>query len=43
MIELIQKAAERFIAEESAKVLGKIWCLGPDRESPDFIVAEDGY
>lgn len=37
-----QKATERFIVEEAAKVLGKKWCLGPDRENPDFIVTEDG-
>lgn len=37
-----KKVAERFIAEEAAKALGKKWCLGPDRENPDFIVTEDG-
>lgn len=37
-----QKVAERFIAEDAAKALGKNWCLGPDRENPDFIVIEDG-
>lgn len=42
MTQSPQKVAERFIAEEAAKALGKKWCLGPDRENPDFIVAEDG-
>tara|TARA_R110000782_G_scaffold211342_1_gene299269 strand:+ start:2008 stop:2709 length:702 start_codon:yes stop_codon:yes gene_type:complete len=37
-----QKVAERFIAEEAAKALRKEWCLGPDRENPDFIVTEGG-
>ncbi|MEX2454085.1 MAG: hypothetical protein WD470_05245 [Rhodospirillaceae bacterium] len=36
-----KKAFERFIAEEAAKALPKKWCLGPDRENPDFIVTED--
>jgi hypothetical protein len=34
------KVGERFFAEEAAKFLGKEWCLGPDRENPDFIVTE---
>jgi hypothetical protein len=43
MTRLPQKAGERFFAEEAAKSLGKKWCLGADRENPDFIVTEDGY
>ena len=35
-----QKEGERFYVEEAAKLLGKEWRLGPDRESPDFIVTE---
>ncbi len=35
-----QKKRERFFAEEAARLLGKPWDLGPDREHPDFIVAE---
>jgi len=42
MTQSSQKVAERFIAEEAAKALGKEWCLGSDRENPDFIVTEDG-
>ncbi len=35
-----QKEGERFFVEEAAKLLGKEWRLGPDRENPDFIVTE---
>lgn len=35
-----QKERERFFTEETAKKLGKKWCLGPDREKPDFIITE---
>ena len=40
MTQPSQKKGERFFVEEAAKLLGKDWCLGPDRESPDFIVTE---
>ncbi len=36
-----QKEGERFFVEKAADLLGKGWCLGPDRENPDFIVTED--
>jgi hypothetical protein len=35
-----QKNRERFFIEEAAKLLGKTWSLGPDRERPDFTVTE---
>ena len=35
-----QKAGERFFTEEAAKKLGAVWCLGSDREKPDFIITE---
>jgi hypothetical protein len=35
-----QKERERFYVEEAARLLGKEWHLGPDRENPDFIVTE---
>ena len=35
-----QKEGERFLVEKAAELLGKGWCLGPDRENPDFIVTE---
>lgn len=35
-----KKSTERFFVEKAAELLGKSWCLGPDRESPDFIVTE---
>lgn len=35
-----QKEGERFFTEKAAKALNKEWCLGPDRENPDFIVSE---
>ena len=34
------KRYERFLVEQAAKVLGKAWTVGPDRECPDFIVDE---
>jgi hypothetical protein len=37
----LQKRRERFFAEEAARLLGKNWNLGEDREHPDFVVAED--
>lgn len=40
MTRLSQKKRERFFVEEAAKLLGKKWCLGLDRERPDFIVTE---
>ena len=36
-----KKARERFFIEEAAKRLGKSWNIGPDREHPDFLVADD--
>jgi len=35
-----KKEGERFFVEKAAELLGKSWCLGPDRENPDFIVTE---
>jgi hypothetical protein len=35
-----KKRTERFFVERAAELLGKSWYLGPDRESPDFIVTE---
>lgn len=40
MTQSSQKEGERFFVEEAAKLLGKSWRLGPDRENPDFIVTE---
>lgn len=40
MTRPLQKEGERFFAERAAELLGKRWCLGPDREHPDFIVTE---
>jgi hypothetical protein len=34
------KRQERFYVEQAAKILGKAWAVGPDRECPDFIVNE---
>ena len=34
------KHRERFLVEQAAKLLGKTWSIGPDRECPDFIVSE---
>ena len=42
MTRPLQKRRERFFAEEAARLLGKNWNLGEDREHPDFVVAEDG-
>ncbi len=36
----MRKQHERFFVEEAAKLLGKTWSLGPDRERPDFLVIE---
>lgn len=35
-----KKEGERFFVEKAAELLGKTWCLGLDRENPDFIVSE---
>ncbi len=35
-----KKERERLFVERAAELLGKRWCLDPDRESPDFIVTE---
>ena len=40
MTQPSQKEGERFYVEIAAKLLGRGWCLGPDRENPDFIVTE---
>ena len=37
----LKKKRERFFAKEAARLLGKTWNLGDDREHPDFVVAED--
>jgi hypothetical protein len=36
----LKKKRERFFVEEAAKLMGKTWSLGPDREHPDFFVTE---
>jgi hypothetical protein len=36
----LKKKRERFFAEEGAKLMGKTWNLGPDREHPDFLMTE---
>jgi hypothetical protein len=36
----LKKQDERFFVEEAARLLGKTWTLGPDRERPDFLVTE---
>jgi hypothetical protein len=38
MTRQTKKERERFFVEEAAKHLGVAWSLGPDQESPDFIV-----
>lgn len=38
----LKKKRERFFADEAARLLGKRWNLGSDRENPDFIIAESG-
>ncbi len=40
MTQPSQKEGERFFVEKAAELLGKGWCLDPDRETPDFIVSE---
>lgn len=40
MTRSAQKEGESFFTEKAAKKLGKEWCLGPDREKPDFIITE---
>ncbi len=40
MTQPSQKEGERFFVEKAAELLGKGWCVGPDREKPDFIVTE---
>lgn len=37
-----RKALERHYAAETARLLGQHWVLGPDRESPDFVVDANG-
>jgi hypothetical protein len=36
----LKKKRERFFVAEAAKLMGKTWSLGPDREHPDFLVTE---
>jgi hypothetical protein len=40
MTKSVQKRRERFFAEEAARLLGRAWHLGIDREHPDFVVTE---
>ena len=40
MTRPFQKLRERFMVEEAARQLGAVWSLGPDRESPDFLITE---
>lgn len=42
MTQQSKKEDERFFVERAAELLNRTWGLGPDRESPDFIVTEDG-
>ena len=42
MTRPLKKERERVFAEVTARLLGKVWRLGIDREHPDFLVAEDG-
>lgn len=41
MTKSMQKKRERFFAEEAARLLGKVWKFGADREHPDFVVTEE--
>jgi len=34
------KDRELFLVEQAAKLMGKTWTIGPDRECPDFFVTE---
>jgi hypothetical protein len=36
----LKKNRERFFVEAAAKLMGKTWTIGPDREIPDFLVTE---
>jgi hypothetical protein len=36
----LKKSRERFLTQEAAKLMGKTWDFGPDREHPDFLVTE---
>jgi hypothetical protein len=36
----LKKKRKRFFVEEAAKLMGRTWSLGPDREHPDFLVTE---
>lgn len=42
MTQPFKKAGERFYVERAGELLGRTWILEPDRESPDFIVTENG-
>ncbi|MCW5691612.1 MAG: hypothetical protein KIT48_04545 [Pseudolabrys sp.] len=34
------KDRERFYVEQAARLLGATWGIGPDRESPDFVISD---
>jgi hypothetical protein len=36
----LKKNRERFFVDAAAKLMGKTWTIGPDREHPDFLVTE---
>ena len=40
MTRPLKKKSERFFVERAAERLDQRWCVGPDREHPDFIVTE---
>ena len=40
MTRPIKKKRERFLVEEAAKITGKTWTIGPDTETPDFVITE---
>jgi hypothetical protein len=42
MTRPLQKRRERIFVKEVARLLGKTWDLGDDREHPDFMVVENG-
>lgn len=42
MTRRLQKRRERNFVEEAARLLGKRWDIGVDRENPDFLVLENG-
>jgi len=40
MTRPVKKKRERFFVEEAAKIMGKTWTIGPDTETPDFVITE---